>query len=794
MRVRVLITWSLTVALVACKDSAPSELISTSQDTGRSGVNWSEGDNPNHLDFGQNFEYVFDSLPTIGQVTTPPWAGSYWPTHLDSVNHRWDAEHPDNLSPSEKYELAFGKSGITDAVSAEYGIDSMTHRTRCIDNSVCNSSTGEVCAKRRGRDAGYCVETWFGICHAWGPASLMEPEPVNPVIYNGVEFKVNDIKALITLSYDVGLKSKSLSETCEDRNTGDSTGIQYDEYGRPTEAFSACADTNAGTFHTVVANMIGIQKIGLVEDRTYDYEVWNQPLRAFKVWKKFPKVIDAAKANALLGAEGAKYIFNQDAVGFRHVKLSLDWVAEAEQSEDGNLSANIDNYTHTDVYEYIVELDADGKVIGGEWIRDSRTNHPDFLWAAVEKENTEVAIPKVSMLDESVTVAAGEFEQVGTSYSVEPGQKVKITMTGDRDADLYVRFKYRPTKSRFDCRPFRADSNEECEMVVPAGQTKLYIKVDGGAAGATVQVQGVKQIPGSGIEWEDIKRLLELSVAPPAEEGGFNWGSRCDGGSGSFEQAIEQDALVEVGAIPAEKHQVRIELSSQSDVDIQLIDQETTFKIIAYPDGLLGGEDGNAQACATWNEVEYCYSGWDGDQTASGKGNEWITITGDTNRPLTMKAFGYAAGNALVRYSWAKKPDCIDQGNGSFTQSIEKNATVDVGVIPAGKKNLKIELTSEKDVDIQLYDDAVPIVMWDNDETALLFGEGLGTTTYKGMTITYSGYNGDGTNFGHEFITVKGEVATPLTMKAFGYAAGEAQVNYAWGLSDEEVQAVGGQQ
>ena len=69
--------------------------------------------------------------------------------------------------------------------------------------------------------------------------------------------------------------------------------------------------------------------------------------------------------------------------------------------------------------------------------------------------------------------------------------------------------------------------------------------------------------------------------------------------------------------------------------------------------------------------------------------------------------------------------------------------------------------------------------MWDNDETALLFGEGLGTTTYKGMTITYSGYNGDGTNYGNEFITVK-VTATPLTMKAFGYAAGEAQVDYAW--------------
>ena len=107
----------------------------------------------------------------------------------------------------------------------------------------------------------------------------------------------------------------------------------------------------------------------------------------------------------------------------------------------------------------------------------------DSQQAAIEKENTEVAVPRVPVVDETVTIVAGEFEQVGTSYSVEPGQKIKIAMTGDGDADLYVRFRYRPTKNRFDCRPFRADSNEECEMVVPPGQTKLYIKVDGGAAG-----------------------------------------------------------------------------------------------------------------------------------------------------------------------------------------------------------------------------------------------------------------------------------------------------------------------
>ena len=32
----------------------------------------------------------------------------------------------------------------------------------------------------------------------------------------------------------------------------------------------------------------------------------------------------------------------------------------------------------------------------------SRTDHPDFLWAAIEKENTEVAVPR-AFPDESAS-------------------------------------------------------------------------------------------------------------------------------------------------------------------------------------------------------------------------------------------------------------------------------------------------------------------------------------------------------------------------------------------------------
>jgi hypothetical protein len=55
------------------------------------------------------------------------------------------------------------------------------------------------------------------------------------------------------------------------------------------------------------------------------------------------------------------------------------------------------------------------------------------------------------------------------------------------------------------------------------------------------------------------------------------------------------------------------------------------------------------------------------------------------------------------------------------------------------------------------------------------------------MTVRYSGYNGDGSNLGREYIIIEGVVSTDLTMKAFGYKAGTAKVDYFWGLEGVEV-------
>lgn len=263
----------------------------------------------------------------------------------------------------------------------------------------------------------------------------------------------------------------------------------------------------------------------------------------------------------------------------------------------------------------------------------------------------------------------------------------------------------------------------------------------------------------------------------------FDWGGsggNCSG-SGNFQQQIKSNDVIEVGEIPSGKEGVSIQLTSDNDVDIQLYDKSTGDKIIVWPDGILSG---NSKQTTNYKGMNIEWSGYNGD--GINYGHEYINISGVTNRTLVMKAFGYQAGFANVDYSWTGTQGCsedsrnAESGSGTFQQQILHQAVVTVGDIPVGIDNLSIQLISDKDVDIQLYDkdNDVEIIAWPN---GILNGSSKQTTNYKGMNIEWSGYNGDGSGLGHEYIEISGTTTQNLTMKAFGYQAGYATVNYSWG-------------
>ncbi len=288
--------------------------------------------------------------------------------------------------------------------------------------------------------------------------------------------------------------------------------------------------------------------------------------------------------------------------------------------------------------------------------------------------------------------------------------------------------------------------------------------------------------------------LIGVSLLINNLYGGFDFGGSdgtgCDGGSGTFQQQIEYwnndpEKAVTVGTIPKDLKDIYISLKSDEDVDIRLYNTNGE-KIVHWPSGLLSG---SGKDSINYHGVIIEYSGYNGDGT--GLGHEYIKISGTTQNDFIMKAFGYKAGYAKVDYSWAGKANCSNSstpkasGSGDFEQQIFQNDIVTVGDIPPKVNNLYITLKSDEDVDIQLYDkdNGTKIIVWPD---GILHGANRQTTDYKGMKLEWSGYNGDGTGLGHEYIKITGETTCNLTMKAYGYKTGYAKVHYEWGKDTTE--------
>ena len=73
-------------------------------------------------------------------------------------------------------------------------------------------------------------------------------------------------------------------------------------------------------------------------------------------------------------------------------------------------------------------------------------------------------------------------------------------------------------------------------------------------------------------------------------------------------------------------------------------------------------------------------------------GKEWISIVGLVTTPLVMKVFAFATGTAKVEYEWGRaQTGCclgVEPCSGTFSAEIAKDASIDIGTIPRGKKSV----------------------------------------------------------------------------------------------------------
>ena len=202
-------------------------------------------------------------------------------------------------------------------------------------------------------------------------------------------------------------------------------------------------------------------------------------------------------------------MFNDNARQLFFVVTEVKYISESDSNEDGNLAASIDDYTRTDTYQYILELDDGGAIIGGEWIGSSKKKHPDFLWLPIGRHNVPVAGGKITyenikaLLDESQTEFSGEEEPTGPAtsidhlattghvevgemagYSIEvrANQSIVVRTECASDIDLYVRMNVKPSEALYDQRAY-THSGSETLTVVPSASGTLYIGVHGYEAG-----------------------------------------------------------------------------------------------------------------------------------------------------------------------------------------------------------------------------------------------------------------------------------------------------------------------
>ncbi len=211
------------------------------------------------------------------------------------------------------------------------------------------------------------VATWWGLSHAWVSAAMLEDRPRRTIVHNGVTFHPGDLEALIIAAYQRA-GADVLGTHCRD------SAVERDAAGKAT--LEGCKSLNAGDFHITMANNLGLNKVPFGEDRTYEGEVWNRPLVAYEITSL--REVTTSEALSRIGAQGGSFRFQDDAARLLEIRADALYISESGASVT---PADPSMHERVEGYNYILELDADGDIIGGEWTVENRGDRPDFVWS-----------------------------------------------------------------------------------------------------------------------------------------------------------------------------------------------------------------------------------------------------------------------------------------------------------------------------------------------------------------------------------------------------------------------------
>lgn len=308
---------------------------------------WNGANNPSIM--SSDFEVILSKLPLSGNLADAgkAWPGYYWANNKGGIAQRWNSPNPQNF----KYESP-SRSDITLLTKTQINRLSPAEKFDLYQGRYDYPTVKKVWGQ-----TSRMASEWHGICHGVAPASLNHTEPKSITVTNpdGIEitFYAADLKALLAYYY---AKVSTTSIKQVGKRCFISSWVPF--IGK----YPGCSDVNAGAFHIILANKLGLEKTGFVADMDRFKQVWNHAALEFTTRRVSSS---SAARNSALGT--VKRVLMRTTVKYA---ASID---PLEKPVLGTESAEYDERN----YSYWLDLDYKGEIIGGEWTSKDR---PDFLW------------------------------------------------------------------------------------------------------------------------------------------------------------------------------------------------------------------------------------------------------------------------------------------------------------------------------------------------------------------------------------------------------------------------------
>lgn len=307
---------------------------------------WSPGSDPRLMNVA---EYRFNQLPLSANLDDSDkyWANDYWPHRKGSINKRWntpDQKGFDTVSPTREQAFKMTTDELATLAPSE--------KFDLLNGNYHYPLKAEVSSRAKSNDP-----LWWGICNGWSPASIVHNEPTPKTLKNSeglsVPFGSSDIKALVSYYYAYHHKVPTTNQMGRRCMTGIGPGCSN--------------DFNAGAFHLVLGNKVGLENTSFIADLEKGRAVWNHA-----VIKYDAKIV------------GEEYVSSRSVARQVRIRNEVTYVMEIKKNSWYPTNGTEDHVNVTRKYEYNLDLDASGNIVGGSWISSDR---PDFIWNMARAEN-----------------------------------------------------------------------------------------------------------------------------------------------------------------------------------------------------------------------------------------------------------------------------------------------------------------------------------------------------------------------------------------------------------------------